>query len=101
MRPEQENTMKLHTKQAVFALVPVAWLCLLASCTPATGVDSAAGGTESADTPATTAAPGEDQADAKPTDIIDRMFSPLDNAVDDINRDLNQGDADTTSGSTE
>ena len=47
------------------------------------------------------AAMKSEPAAAKPTDIIDRIFSPLDNAVSDINQDLNKGDADTPSGPNE
>ncbi len=92
--------MTHHHKRAIFALVSVGWLWLLASCTPATSIESG-GNTEPAGESTASAAPGEEQADAKPDDIIDRMFSPLDNAVSDINRDLNKGDADAPSGSNE
>lgn len=32
--------------------------------------------------------------EAEDTDPVDRLFAPLDNAVDDINRDLNEGSDD-------
>jgi len=67
-------------------------LCLLVACTPA-AVDDSSGNTEPvAGETSDTATPGE-QAGAQSQDIIDRMFSPLDKAVSDINRDLNKGDA--------
>jgi hypothetical protein len=81
--------MHQYSKSIITLLLP-GWLWLLVSCTPATGIEPG-GNTESDDTAAT----GDEPTDAKPTDIIDRMFSPLDNAVSDINRDLNKGDADT------
>jgi hypothetical protein len=69
---------------------------LLVACTSTTRVD-----------PGQNAAPpdevaggdlsGEGQTEAQPTDTIDRVFSPLDNAVDDINRDLNKDGTDTAS----
>lgn len=89
--------MKQRHKRSVFASTTAGLLCLLvASCTTAT-VDESTGNAESADTPASGSAQSEDQADAKPTDIIDRIFSPLDNAVSDVNRDLNKSDADAPS----
>ena len=33
----------------------------------------------------------EEQSEAKHEDILDRVFSPLDKAVSDVNRDLNKG----------
>jgi hypothetical protein len=89
--------MKQCHKRLIFSWTTAGWLCLfVASCTTAT-VDESTGNAQPADAPTTGSAPGEEQADAKPTDIIDRMFSPLDNAVTDINRDLNKGDADVPS----
>ncbi|MGD8311138.1 MAG: hypothetical protein PVJ66_00965 [Gammaproteobacteria bacterium] len=78
----------------------VTWLWLLVSCTPGTNVEPGEN-TQSADASASGAGPAGDQSEAKPTDIVDRMLSPLDDAVDDINRDLNKGDADTDTGSGE
>ena len=92
--------MAHRKKRAVFALLSVGSLWLLASCTPATSVESGSN-PEPAGEATTSAAPGEEQTDAQPEDIIDRLFSPLDNAVTDINRDLNKGDADAPSGSNE
>ncbi len=88
-----------HLK-SIPAYAAIGWLWLLVSCTPLTNAESG-GNAQPADAAAATPASGEEQAGAKPTDIIDRMFSPLDNAVDDINRDLNKGDAGTSSGSGE
>jgi hypothetical protein len=89
--------MKQRHKRSVILWTTAGLLCLLvASCTTAT-VDESNGSAESANTPASDSAPPEDQVDAKPTDIIDRIFSPLDNAVSDINQDLNKGDADVPS----
>ena len=51
---------------------------------------------QAADKATTGTAPNEEQTDAEPQDIFDRMLSPLDNAVSDINRDLNKGDACTS-----
>jgi hypothetical protein len=42
--------------------------------------------------PQSTDANNPPKAEEKQEDIVDRLFSPLDNAVSDINRDLNKGD---------
>jgi len=95
-----ENLMNQRQIKSILVCAAIGWLCLLVSCTPATNAGSG-GNAESADAAAAAPASGEGQAESKPTDIIDRMFSPLDDAVDDINRDLNKGDADTSSGTNE
>jgi thiosulfate dehydrogenase len=41
------------------------------------------------------------RTDVKHEDVLDRVFAPLDNAVSDINRDMNKGDTGSTSGSDE
>jgi len=69
-------------------------LCLLVACTPAAVDDSGGNPEPAAGAASDTVTPGE-QAGAQPQDIIDRMFSPLDKAVSDINRDLNKGEAGT------
>jgi hypothetical protein len=69
---------------------------LLVTCTSTTSVDPGQGAAPP-DEVAGGGAPGEGQTEAQPTDIIDRVFSPLDTAVDDINRDLNKDDTDTAS----
>jgi hypothetical protein len=93
----------MKTRQTKLFLV-LAWsssLWMLTACTPATSED-ASGGAEPPEAATTTeTATGEPPAEARPTDIIDRFFSPLDNAVDDINRDLNKGDADASTESNE
>ncbi len=86
--------MKERHKRSDLAWASAGWLCLLVACTPAT-VDESAGNAEPVDTSSTASATSGEQADAQPTDIIDRMFSPLDNAAADINHDLNKGDADS------
>ena len=88
--------MKQRHKRTIFFWTSVGWFCLLVACTTAT-VAEPTGNAQLADTTASDTAPSGGQADAKPTDIIDRMFSPLDNAVSDINRDLNKGDAEAPS----
>jgi len=82
--------------KSIVVLASVGLLWLLVSCTPGTSIESG-DNTQPADASASAATPGEEQTDAKPDDIIDRVLSPLDNAVSDINRDLNKGDADTPS----
>jgi len=84
--------MKQCHRRAVLAWTVTGWFCLLVACTPM-AVDETTGNTEPATATAGDTATSGEQADAKPQDIIDRMFSPLDEAVTDINRDLNKGDA--------
>ena len=84
--------MKQYHRRSILAWISAGWFCLLVACTPAT-VDESAGNAEAADQAASASAPAEGQADAQPHDIIDRIFSPLDKAVSDINQDLNKDDA--------
>ncbi|MGD2075924.1 MAG: hypothetical protein PVG38_13550 [Gammaproteobacteria bacterium] len=42
---------------------------------------------------------GEQRGGVEHEDVLDRLFSPLDNAVSDINRDLNKGDNSSDNGS--
>jgi len=86
--------MKQHHK--LFARSSAGWLCLLFACASATA-EQPAGNAEPADKTDSTALPAEQQEDAQPQDIIDRLFSPLDNAVSDINRDLNKDNTDAPS----
>lgn len=86
--------MKQHHK--LFACSSAGWLCLLFACATATAQQPPENA-EPADKAASTALPAEEQEDAQPQDIIDRLFSPLDNAVSDINRDLNKDDTDAPS----
>ena len=67
------------------------YVCLLVLCVPVAASESDAG-TESTNKAATDAADDQGTADMKHEDIVDRFFSPPDNAVSDINRDLNEGD---------
>ena len=70
-------------------------LLFLAACTPATRMDpDVSDQPPDADTTAAATATGKEQDDAQSTNIINRFWSPFDNAVDDINRDLNKGDSD-------
>jgi len=73
---------------------------LLVLCAPvaASESDIDAHSTERA---ATDTAGNRQKADEKQEDILDRAFSPLDNVVSDINRDLNKGDGSATPASSE
>jgi hypothetical protein len=66
------------------------FLCLLVLCAPLAASEPDAN-TESATTAGSDDA-GEQESDPKHEDILDRMFAPLDDAVTDINRDINEGD---------
>lgn len=65
-------------------------------CLLGTGVGPAVGESDSREEPAGSdaaadTAGGEASGDAKHEDLLDRVFSPLDDAVSDINRSLNKG----------
>ena len=89
-----------HHSTSFFTLASSAWFCLLAACTSTTSVNSGQGAAPP-DEVTVGDASGGDKTESQPTDIIDRVFSPLDNAVDDINRDLNEDDTDTASSPNE
>jgi hypothetical protein len=55
-------------------------------------VENAPGDTEAPGSTAGDAAPDEQQNEGKHEDFLDRVFSPLDDAVSDINRGMNKGD---------
>jgi len=91
--------MKQQHKPSITAGAVAILLCLPGFSTPAAagqaGNDApppSAGGTSGA------ATQDAGQGEGQPEDVVDRFFAPLDNAVSDINRDLNQGDAGTSSG---
>ena len=86
----------MKQRHKLFACSSTGWLCLLFACATATA-EQPAGNAEPADNTASTALPAEEQEDAQPQDIIDRLFAPLDNAVSDINRDLNKNNTDAAS----
>jgi hypothetical protein len=92
--------MRNRYRRALPAWTSAGWFCLLVGCTPAT-VDESAGKAAPVEQAASGSAPDTEAADTKHEDVIDRMFSPLDNAVSDINRDLNKGEADAPAGPNE
>ncbi|MGD8619691.1 MAG: hypothetical protein PVH54_10970 [Gammaproteobacteria bacterium] len=92
--------MKQCHRRSILAWTSAGGFCLLVACTPAT-VDESAGNAEVADKAASASVPAEEQAVAQPHDIIDRIFSPLDKAVSDVNRDLNKDDAGSSSETNE
>ena len=93
----QEKLMNHRKAKTITAWASAGWLWLLVACTPGTSIEPG-DNPQPADAPATSAAPVEEQTDAKPDDIVDRIFEPLDDAVSDINRDINKNDADNPSG---
>jgi len=75
--------MRTHTTTLYLCML---FLCaLVAASEPDIGADTA-------DEVATNSAGNQDDANAKHENIIDRVFSPLDNTVSDINHRLNEGD---------
>ena len=82
------------------ACITTLYLCLLFLCAPV-AANASDVGAEAADKVATDNAGNQNEASAKHEDILDRAFSPLDNAVSDINRDLNKGDGSATPESNE
>ena len=71
------------------AITSTLYVCLLVLCVPVIASESDAG------TEPTNIEGGQGVSNGQHEDILDRDFSPLDNAVSDINRDLNQGDGNT------
>ena len=70
----------------------LAGCCCLFALAAASAVGNSPGDTEATDVPAGDAAPGVQQKEGKHEDLLDRVFSPLDDAVSDINRDINKDD---------
>jgi hypothetical protein len=81
-----------HRTYALPAVCAVAGLVLLAGCTGMHGQEAAAQAAPvpplPGDTDTRPAAPQETKK--KPEDLPDRLFAPLDNTVNDINRDINR-----------
>ena len=82
-------------KKLTFAVVPIACLYLFNGSVNA-GMSVAEAETDHTARPMEKAAvdvkQAGEQTDSENENIIDRVFSPLDNAVTDINRDLNEED---------
>ena len=76
------------------------YICLLVLCAPVAASESDTGARSSERAAPDTAGNGQ-KADEKQEDMLDRVFSPLDNAVSDINRDLNKGDGSVAPESSE
>jgi len=85
--------MKPDWKNLSFAIVPVACIFLFNGGVNA-GLSVDEEETDQAaramKTPAVDVEHGDQQPQSENENIIDRVFSPLDNAVTDINRDLNE-----------
>lgn len=90
LHPASENPVQHRRGKLLPAGISSVYLCLLLFCAPLAASESDRN-TESADTAASDDA-GKQEADPKQEDILDLVFSPLDDAVSDINRDLNKGD---------
>jgi hypothetical protein len=73
------------------AITSAVYVCLLVLCAPVVASESDTG-SQSTERAVTDTADNRQKADEKQEDILDRVFSPLDNAVSDVNRDLNKGD---------
>lgn len=67
------------------------YICLTVLYLPVASGDSN-GKAEPADKPATATRQPAENTDVKHEDILDRIFSPLDQGVSDINRDINAED---------
>jgi hypothetical protein len=90
LHPASENPVQHRRGKLLRAGISSVYVCLLLFCAPL-GASESDGNMESADTAASDDA-GKQETDPKQEDILDRVFSPLDDAVSDINRDLNEGD---------
>lgn len=87
--------MKHRHKRSIPARTPVVWFCLLVFCNPSVGSEADASAAP-VDKAATSTTHVEGQTDVPQEDVVDRIFAPLDDAVSDINRDINKDDTDTT-----
>lgn len=74
-------------------------ICMLYLCLPVSGTALAAAGSGSDGEvkPVDSGSPasgerGQENTGPEHEDILDRVFAPLDKAVDDVNRDLNKGE---------
>ena len=83
--------MNIGRKNLMFAVIPVACLSLLNDSVNA-GMSVAEGETDQPEKTAVGVEHADQQSHRENKNIIDRVFSPLDNAVSDINRDLNEED---------
>ena len=75
-------------------------ICLTVFCLPVAGSEFGRE-PDAADNAVTDTKRDKEKADVQHENIIDRAFAPLDNAVADINRDLNQRNDSAASGSSE
>ena len=91
--------MKIYERRLLSAHALFACCCLFVVATPCAGGasdDAAASADEAASEPAAEAP----QSDDKHEDVVDRLFAPLDDAVSDINRDINKGEDGSSSDSS-
>jgi hypothetical protein len=84
--------MKERRKKRLFARTSNICFSLLIICTPVAGSESTNGEAEPVDSSAADAQRDGEKTDVKHEDILDRVFSPLDRTVSDINRDINKDD---------
>ncbi len=87
---DSANPMQRRRGALMPAGLVTVFLCLLVLCAPLAASEPDAN-TDSAATAASDDA-GKQESDPKHEDILDRIFAPLDDAVADINRDINEGD---------
>jgi len=73
----------------MFTRTSVICFGLLVFCVPVAAIESDQEAEPAGQVSTDTGPPGE-KSDVKGEDILDRVFSPLDNAVSDINRDINE-----------
>ena len=92
--------MKIRHKRLMFARAFIVCICLPVFCPPVASSESS-WEPEPADKNDTDTRRDKEKVDVQHEDILDRAFAPLDNAVSDINRDLNKGSDSAASGSSE
>jgi hypothetical protein len=85
------NLMNNCRKNLVSVSVSAIYVCLLILCTPVVAGE-ANEPAQPVDNAASETPPVTTEADEKHEDIVDKIFSPLDDAVSDINRDINKED---------
>jgi len=83
-------------------LVLACSLWMAVACTPVARDDPGASDVPpDTGTAAAASESGEEPDEAQSNNPINRFWAPFDKAVDDINRDINEGDAESASESTE
>jgi len=92
--------MNIRHKSLMFASAVSVCICLPVFYSPVASSESS-GGAEPAGQDDASTRGDQENVDVQHENIIDRALAPLDNAISDINRDLNKGSDSAASGPSE